>query len=208
MSNFSPSKFLDELYKNYYLKNKDEWTTELDTHHYVIKNLSFMNNPGNEKKHYELMRYIIYQLCSHKNDNDYLNFLKKMFFTLFEENAISLEHIVSNKENLHSLLSIPELNSIFDHGDGTIRISNTKVQQFVELLEEDKTICDKIKEHIDSKNTIPYSRKINKTNKAVKKFHPYSKKGGKNKNKKKKTKKCKNKKYKKYKKSKKSKKSI
>lgn len=205
MSNFSPSKFLDELYNNYYLKNKDEWTTQYDTHNYVIKNLSFMNNPDNVKKHYELLRYIIYQLCSHKNDDDYLNFLKQMFFTLFEENAISLEHIVSNKENLHSLLSIPELNYIFDHGDGTIRISNTKVQQFVELLEEDKTICDKIKQHIDSRNTIPYSRKMNKTNKTAKRFHPYSKKGGKNKNIKKKTKKGKNKNNKKHKKSKKSK---
>ena len=203
MSNFSPSKFLDELYNNYYLKNKDEWTTQYHTHNYVIKNLSFMNNPDNVKKHYELMRYIIYQLCSHKNDDSYLNFLKQMFFTLFEENAISLEHIVSNKENLHSLLSIPELNDIFDHGDGTIRISNTKVQQFVELLEEDKTICDKIKQHIDSKNSIPYSRKMNKTNKTVKKFHPYSKKGGKNKNIKKKTKKGKNKNNKKHTKSKK-----
>lgn len=202
MSNFSPSKFLDELYNNYYLKNKDEWTTQYDTHNYVIKNLSFMNNPDNVKKHYELMRYIIYQLCSHKNDDAYLNFLKQMLFTLFEENAISLEHVVSNKENLHSLLSIPELYKIFDHGDGTIRISNTKVQQFVELLEEDKTICDKIKQHIDSKNTIPYSRKINKTIKTTKRFHPYSKKGGKNKNKKKKTKKGKNKNNKKHKKSK------
>jgi hypothetical protein len=203
MSNFSPSKFLDELYNNYYLKNKDEWTTQYHTHNYVIKNLSFMNNPDNVKKHYELMRYIIYQLCSHKNDDSYLNFLKQMFFTLFEENAISLEHIVSNKQNLHSLLSIPELNDIFDHGDGTIRISNTKVHQFVELLEEDKTICDKIKQHIDSKNSISYSRKMNKTNKTVKKFHPYSKKGGKNKNIKKKTKKGKNKNNKKHKKSKK-----
>ena len=178
MSNFSPSKFLDELYYIYYLKNKDEWTSQIDTHNYIIKNLSFMNNPENIKKHYELLRYIIYQLCSHKNDDDYLNFLKQMFFTLFEENAISLEHIISNKENLHSLLSIPELNDIFDHGDGTIRISNTKVQQCVELLEEDKTICDKIKQHIDSKNIT------NNTNN-TKRFHPYSKKGGKKKTKKK-----------------------
>lgn len=205
MSNFSPSNFLDELYNNYYLKNKDEWTTQYDTHNYVIKNLSFMNNPGNVKKHYELLRYIIYQLCSHKNDNAYLNFLKEMFFTLLEENAISLEHVVSNKENLHSLLSIPELNSIFDHGDGSIRISNTKLQQFVELLEEDKTICDKIKQHIDFKNNIRYSGKINKTIKTTKTFHPYSKKGGKNKKKSKKTKKSKNKNNKKDKKSKKSK---
>lgn len=201
MSNFSPSKFLDELYNNFYLNNKNRWSSEIETHRYVLQNLSFMNNPDNVKKHYALMRYIIYQLCSHKNDDDYLNFLNGMLFTLFEENAISLEHIVSNKENLHSLLSIPELNSIFDHGDETIRISNTKVRQFVELLEEDKTICDKIKKHIDSKNTIPYSRKMNKTNKTTNRFHPYSKKGGKNK--KKKTKKDKNKNNKKYKKSKK-----
>jgi hypothetical protein len=151
-----------------------------------------MNNPGNVKKHYELMRYIIYQLCSHKNDDAYLNFLKQILFTLLEENAISLEHVVSNKENLHSLLSIPELYQIFDHGDGTIRISNTKVHQFVELLEEDKTICDKLKQHIDSKNTIRYSRKINKTIKTTNKFHPYSKKGGKNKKKKTKKRKLKN----------------
>ena len=180
MSNFSPSKFLDELYNNYYLKNKDEWTTQYDTHNYVIKNLTFMNNPDNVKKHYELLRYIIYQLCSHKNDDDYLNFLKQMFFTLLEENAISLEHVVSNKENLHSLLSIPQLNSIFEHGDGTIRISNTKVQQFVELLEKDKTICDKIKEHIDSKNIVKNIKLShnNKTIKTTKRFHPYSIKGG------------------------------
>lgn len=178
MSKFSPSKFLNRLYNNYYLKNKDEWITQLETHEYVIKNLSFMNNDSNERKHYELLRYIIYQLCNYKNDKDYLNFLKQMFFTLLEENAISLEHVVTNKENLHYLLSIPELISIFDNGDGTIRISNTKVHQFVELLEKDKKICDKIKKHIDSKNIT------NNTNN-TKRFHPYSKKGGKKKTKRK-----------------------
>jgi len=189
MSNFSPSKFLDELYYIYYLKNKDEWTSQIDTHNYVIKNLSFMNNPENIKKHYELLRYIIYQICNHKNDNDYLIFIKQLLFTLLEENAISLEHKVNENEKLYKLLSIPELYQIFDHGDGTIRVSNTKVNQLVDLIEEDKTICDKIKQHIDSRNTIPYSRKINKTIKTTKRFHPYSKKGGKNKNKNKKIKK-------------------
>jgi len=183
MSNFSPSKFLDELYYIYYLKNKDEWTSQIDTHNYVIKNLSFMNNPENIKKHYELLRYIIYQICNHKNDNDYLIFIKQLLFTLLEENAISLEHKVNENEKLYKLLSIPELYQIFDHGDGTIRVSNTKVNQLVDLIEEDKTICDKIKQNIDSRNTIPYSRKINKTIKTTKRFHPYSKKGGKNKNK-------------------------
>jgi hypothetical protein len=178
MSKFSPSKFLNQLYNNYYLKNKDEWITQLETHEYVIKNLSFMNNDSNERKHYELLRYIIYQLCNYKNDKDYLNFLKQMFFTLLEENAISLDHVVTNKENLHYLLSIPELISIFDNDDGTIRISNTKVHQFVELIEKDKKICDKIKQHIDSKNIT------NNTNN-TKRFHPYSKKGGKKKTKKK-----------------------
>jgi len=178
MSKFSPSKFLNQLYNNYYLKNKDEWITQLETHEYVIKNLSFMNNDNNERKHYELLRYIIYQLCNYKNDKDYLNFLKQMFFTLLEENAISLDHVVTNKENLHYLLSIPELISSFDNDDGTIRISNTKVHQFVELIEKDKKICDKIKQHIDSKNIT------NNTNN-TKRFHPYSKKGGKKKTKKK-----------------------
>ena len=129
-----------------------------------------------------------------------------MVFTLLEENAISLEHVVTNKENLYFLLSIPVLNIIFDHGDGTIRISNTKVLQLVELLEEDKSICDKIKKHIDSMRVLknvkdPYTKKtINNT----KRFHPYSKKGGKKKKtKKRKTKKMKNKKIKKSKKEKK-----
>lgn len=189
MSYFSPSNFLLELYNNYYLKNKTEWTTQVDTHNYVIKNLSFMKNKNNIRKHYELLRYIIYKLCSHKNDVDYLEFLKEMFFTLLEENAISLEHLVSNKENLHYLLSIPELNIIFDHGDGTIRISNTKVKQFVELVEKDKTVCRKIKQHIDSKNIIKNIKHShsNKTIKTTKRFHPYSN-GGKNKNRKKNTK--------------------
>ena len=206
MSIFSPSKFLDELYKNYYLENKDEWTFQTNTNNYVINNLSFINDSKNVRKHYELLRYIIYQLCSNKNDKDYLNFLKQMVFTLLEENAISLEHVVTNKENLYFLLSIPVLNIIFDHGDGTIRISNTKVLQLVELLEEDKSICDKIKKHIDSMRVLknvkdPYTKKtINNT----KRFHPYSKKGGKKKKtKKRKTKKMKNKKIKKSKKEKK-----
>lgn len=171
MSNFSPSIFLDNLYRNYYLKNKNEWISEINTNRYVLENLSFMNNDNNIRKHYELLRFIIYQLCNHKNDSDYLNFLNQLLFTLLEENAISLEHEVSNKEKLHSLLSIPELYYIFDHHDKTIRISNTKVKQFLELLEKNKTICDKIKEHLDLKNkTTPYS---------AKRFHPYSKKGGK-----------------------------
>jgi len=167
MSNFSPSKFLDELYNNFYLKNKDEWINDLDTHNYVNKNLSFMYN--NERKHYELLRYIIYQLCGHKNDKDYLNFLQQLLFTLLEENAISLEHIVNNKEKLHSLLSMPELN-IFDHGNGTIRISNTKVKQLIDFLEKDEFICDKIKQRIDVLN--------NTIKKTTKKYHPYLKNGG------------------------------
>ena len=44
MSNFSPSKFLDELYNNYYLKNKTDWVSIIEIHHYVIENLSFMKN--------------------------------------------------------------------------------------------------------------------------------------------------------------------
>ena len=66
MTNFSPSKFLDELYNNFYLNNKNRWSSEIETHRYVLQNLSFMNNPDNVKKHYELMRYIIYQLCKFK----------------------------------------------------------------------------------------------------------------------------------------------
>ena len=190
MSNFSPSKFLDELYNNFYLKNKDEWIYEPDTHNYVNENLSFSHN--NERKHYELLRYIIYQSCGHKNDKDYLNFLHQLLFTLLEENAISLEHIVNNKEKLHSLLSMPELN-IFDHGNGTIRISNTKVKQLIDFLEKDEFICDKIKQRIDvlnnttkktTKRNHPYSKKGGKKKKTIKitkKYHPYSKKGSKNK---------------------------
>ena len=55
---------------------------------------------------------------------------------------------------------------IFDHGDKTIRISNTKVKQFLELLEKNKTICDKIKEHLDLKNTTTrFSKKLLKLQK-------------------------------------------
>jgi hypothetical protein len=62
-----------------------------------------------------------------------------------------------------------ELN-IFDHGNGTIRISNTKVKQLIDFLEKDEFICDKIKQRIDVLN--------NTIKKTTKKYHPYLKNGG------------------------------
>lgn len=197
MATFSPSNFLDTLYNDYFLKDKNNWNFDPRVHKYVRDNLSFITDHDNKnvRKHYELLRFIIYQLCRHQNDEEYLDFLKATLFTLLEENGISLEHILNNKEKLHSLLSIPELYDSFDHGDGTIRISNTKIHQFIdEIFKNNKTICNKIKSHIDSVSSVNTSRR----------YHPYTKKGGQ----KKYTAKKNNKKKKTYKKKKQIKKKI
>ena len=171
MEKYNPSAFLNLLYTKYFLKNKEEWINNYDANNLVQINYSFHQN--NEYKHFELLRFIIYQLCNHKNDKDYLIFIKQLLFTLLEENAISLEHKVNENEKLYKLLSIPELYQIFDHGDGTIRVSNTKVSQLLDLIEEDNSVCDKIYMHINNKKTYTI-----KTSKIKPRYNPYSKKGG------------------------------
>ena len=66
MATFSPSKFLDTLYNDYFLKDKNNWDFDPKVHKYVRDNISFITDHDNTnvRKHYELLRFIIYQLCS------------------------------------------------------------------------------------------------------------------------------------------------
>ena len=105
-----------------------------------------------------------------------MDFLHIVLFTLFEENSISLEHKVDPNEKLYSILSLPEIKYIFDE-NGEIRISNTRITMLIDLLTEQPSICNSIKQEIDSKSYKAPST----TNKKTNRFHPYLKKGGKKK---------------------------
>jgi len=183
MSKISHSNFLKILNCFTILPN---WDEEPFVHSFTQNLYLFMNNPENIKRHYEFLRYIIYDLCNHVNDKKYMDFLHIVLFTLFEENSISLEHKVVPNEKLYSILTLPDIKYIFDE-KGEIRDSNTRITMLIDLLNEQPSICNSIKQEIDSKSYKAPST----TNKKTNKFHPYSKKGGKNKNKRKKTKKYK-----------------
>ena len=191
MSDFSPTKFIDELYNNYYLKylleqgidHNDEdykyangWCFEPTTHNFVATQLSFIGDRNirtkNLKKHYELLRLIIYTSCKYNRDKNYSEFLTDILLTLLEEAAISLAHKVPTTDNLHSLLSKPLLFDIFYDGwDGCIKISNTSVHHLLRDINED--ICRVIKEHISTSRGSTRPTIFKKTRK-VKNYKPDS----------------------------------
>ena len=167
MSDFSPSNFLSELYNKHYLtyltgnprarnyKYTNEWCFEGTVLGFVQNQLAFrgdkINIENNYKKHYELLRLIIYECCKYYryNSKNYIEFIKDILWILLEQEGISLAHKVPNTENLHSLLSKPLLIDIFnDETDNLIKISNTSVHNLLSNINEDK--CQAIEKHIAS----------------------------------------------------------
>ena len=69
----------------------------------------------------------------------YYDILKDMLWILLEQQDISLDHMVYGE--LLLLLSIPKIISIFEDDNNKIRISNIRVLQLLELLEQDPSIC-------------------------------------------------------------------
>jgi hypothetical protein len=200
MSDFSPSNFLSELYKEHYLKylaskNIDpnneytnNWCFEGTTLGFVRNQLAFEGDKitieNNYKKHYELLRLIIYKSCKYRDNNDtnYIEFIQDILWILLEQEGISLAHVVPYTDRLYSLLSKPPLRYIFnDKTDNIIKISNTSVHKLLKNI--NNHICSVIDEHKSTKTTATSRR-----------FTIYKhKRGGK------KTKKRKAKKHKKYK---------
>ena len=173
MSKISHSNFLKILNCFTILPN---WDDDPFVHSFTQNLYLFANKPENVKRHYEFLRYIIYELCNYVNDKKYMDFLHIVLFTLFEENSISLDHKVDPNEKLYSILSLPDIKYIFDE-NGEMRISNTRIIILIDLLSKQPSICNSIKQEIYSKSHKAPST----TNKKTNRFHPYSKKGGKKK---------------------------
>lgn len=152
-----------------------DWVDQPFVHEFTQK-LYLFTDKNNVKRHYEFLRYIMFDLCNHINDKKYFDFLHLVLFTLFEENGISLDHKVNENEKLYSILTLPEIINIFDES-GEIRISNSRILILMDLLQKNPNICEAIKKEI---NSTSYSNRSSNNGK-TKRFHPYSRKGGKKK---------------------------
>ena len=172
MSDFSPSKFLSELYNEHYLtyftgkgidprarnyKYTNEWCFKETVLGFAQNQLAFHGDiitiKNNYKKHYELLRLIIYECYKYyrSNSKNYIEFIKDILWILLEQEGISLAHkVYSHKDpKLYSLLSKPLLIDIFnDETDNLIKISNTSVHDLLSNINED--ICQAIEEYIAS----------------------------------------------------------
>jgi len=175
MTDFSPSNFLSELYKEHYLKylaskNIDpnneytnNWCFEGTTLSFVRNQLAFEGDKitieNNYKKHYELLRLIIYKSCKYWRDNDtnYIEFIQDILWILLEQEGISIAHVVPYTDRLYSLLSKSPLRYIFnDKTDNVIKISNTSIHKL--LKDINKHICRVIDEHKSTKTTTTSTR--------------------------------------------------
>jgi len=214
MTDFSPSEFLNVLYNKYYLKEginlktqdyTNDWCSMSETLCYVKKQLAFQGDEktieNNIKKHYELLRLIIYKSCDYSHHEKVIEFIKDILFIPLEQEAISLAHIVPNNSDLYLLLSKFPLYNIFnDKTDNVIKISNTSVHKLLSNINTDKDIYKAIEEH-----TKPRKRRANFEDAKITKISRVDNKTGGKKTKRRRSKKSKkSKKYKKYKKSKKS----
>lgn len=150
---FRPSTFLDTLYYEYYLKferehTKDpedsnykysnDWIIEKEALYYVNKELTFTKSE-NVLNHFKLLRYIVLHYCNSLNNTslkNYFEFLKSVLFISLEQEGISLDHYVPEGGELYKRLSeahyMIDTTPIFEE-DNSIKISNTRVHQFLEL---------------------------------------------------------------------------
>ena len=185
MEYFKPAVFLDELYRNHYSINKSSdpgksWydPEHKETRDYIISNLRNIDTNDaiirNEKKHYQLLRIIMFTICKYRSNKAYLNFIKELLMHL-EELSISTEHEVKDgKGELYNLLILPIISEFFYNSTReSVTISNSIITRLINILIDDdvrgKEICNIIKSHTNyfqhSKRYHPYSRT----------YHPYSK---------------------------------
>ena len=190
MTNFKPSDFLDELYRNHYSKNKSDhpgisWyePRHKETHKYIATNLQNINTnydiEHNLQKHYQLLRIIIFTICRKRTNHDYLNFIKELLMYL-EQQSISMEHEV-NRGELYNLLTLPILRKFFYNSTRkSVTISNSIITRVNDILidndDESKKICNTIQSYINSTSRTNTSRtNTSRTNRTNTRYHPYSK---------------------------------
>ena len=151
---FRPSTFLDTLYNEHYLKFEHEhkkdpeyrnykysndWIIEKEALKYVSDELTFIKSE-NVLNHFKLLRYIVLHYCNSLNNpslENYFEFLKSVLFISLEQEGISLDHYVPEGGELYKRLSdahyMIDTTPIFEEDDNSIKISNTRVHQFLEL---------------------------------------------------------------------------
>jgi hypothetical protein len=206
MTDFSPSDFLSELYNEHYLKYytskgidprapnyvyTNDWCFEGTTLGFVRNQLAFEGDKitmeNNYKKHYELLRLIIYESCKYRDNNDtnYIEFIQDILWILLEQEGISIAYVVPHTDKLSSILSKRPLCYIFnDKTDNSIKISNTSVHRLLKNI--NNHICSVIDEYKSKKTTTTSTRStIYKTRKCGKGMKRTSKKCQKYKNSKK-----------------------
>tara|TARA_Y100000385_G_C13105340_1_gene647246 strand:- start:235 stop:783 length:549 start_codon:yes stop_codon:yes gene_type:complete len=125
----SHSDFLSDMY-NEYKNDKEGWTSNPNV---VLKAIN--KYYSNDEEHYKLLRLITYRLDEQNYNEQYLDFLKTLLFTLLEENAISLIH----KEGYNSKTFFNEgFKNILKKDpeifipDNIYSISNTQVTQLID----------------------------------------------------------------------------
>ena len=184
---FRPSTFLDTLYYEYYLKfeqthtknTKDhnykysnDWIIEKEALKYVSDELTFTKSE-NVLNHFKLLRYIVLHYCNSLNNTsleleNYFEFLKSVLFISLEQEGISLDHYVPEGGELYKRLSDP--NYIIDtipifKEDTSIKISNTRVHQFLELAKCNLEIFKCTDEPITKRRRLEGGKKFSKKKK-------------------------------------------
>ena len=162
----SHSDFLSDMY-NEYKNDKEGWTSNPNI---VLKAIN--KYYANDEEHYKLLRLIIYRLDEQNYNEQYLDFLKTLLFTLLEENAISLIHKEGNNSKTYFNQGFKNILKKYPEifiPDNNYSISNTQVTQLIT-----KKLKKKIKSNIQSKRkerrekTLPYSIKGGKKKKKKK----------------------------------------
>lgn len=160
------SDFLSDMY-NEYKNDKEGWTSNPNI---VLKAIN--KYYANDEEHYKLLRLIIYRLDEQNYNEQYLDFLKTLLFTLLEENAISLIHKEGNNSKTYFNQGFKNILKKYPEifiPDNNYSISNTQVTQLIT-----KKLKKKIKSNIQSKRkerrekTLPYSIKGGKKKKKKK----------------------------------------
>lgn len=107
-------QFLDTLYYNYYIKDKENWKSNPELHEYVKSTFNFRFD-NQWQRHFEFLRYIMFQFkdCKFIENEEYLTFLNLVLISFLEENAISKEYDINRRELLYDLLSIKKLQPYF-----------------------------------------------------------------------------------------------
>lgn len=162
-------KFLDTLYLEFYKKddskNKDQWLQNLEVHKgfeaKFIENVTFGMTESDITTHFEFLRYIIYIICKYVDNNDYLNFIGSILFTILEEKAISREHVLLDETTgLYKLLNLDNVSPYFKE-KGLIKLSNGSTKRFIQAIIDEEintNICDDINKQIKINNETTRTR--------------------------------------------------